>query len=136
VARDWRETVRRLAARAADERTAYPERVASALKACELIARERLLDDEQSREHHDYVIRRVEGPFYLRKEDERSMSFIYWRHEFVKRGIEEGAHAELVLPREAVENVMWLSDEEKWRRLGCCPGNGVAAWVDVRTSPP
>jgi hypothetical protein len=123
-------TVRRLAALAADERTDHHERVAAALKACRLIQEGRLFGLEEH-ERPKYVLKRHEGPWYLRTESDDAYTFVYWRPKFATCGIDHESARELILPRVHVGHVEWMSDDEKKRRLGCCPGNNVAAWFEV-----
>ena len=122
--------VRRLAVLAADERTPMNERIVAALEACRRISREEMLGVEEHQKP-THRIRRVDGPLYLRKEQDGHYLFVFWRGWYV--GGIPGAAGDLSLPAEAC-TVSWMSDEEKRARLGCCPSQPVAAWVDVAVS--
>lgn len=134
MARDGAEVVRRLAARAADERTPMTERIASALEACRRIERDKLMGLEEH-EKPAYQARRVEGPWYLVKEDEKRYYFIFWKGYYASTGIPNDDVRELVLLKEAVLSVDWMTDNTKKQRCGCCPSQPVAGCLYVAVAP-
>ena len=126
---DPKALARRLAVKALDAASTENEQRVCARKVCELVVREGLLDVEEH-QRPSVVRKRVPGPFYLRRETADYWYFIRWREAFAFRGIVEGENREYSVLRSACEPA-WMSDAEKRRVLGCCPGNPVAAWIDV-----